>query len=179
MKFLSGLSAVAGLVVPMTAWAQQPPGWQICWGNGCNAAVPLDPWMAVATGVLLLLAALTVLRRHSRGGLFLLAGALAVSAYGLHEMKPAYAIVDFEITGSSGTQTLACFALSKGAAPGVFIGGSRSVFNNSGAPVTLFLVPLNGASLGWLPGYPGACQQGGVLPAQQSCLLPCGPADPG
>jgi hypothetical protein len=109
MKRLSGLFALAGLVVPVTAWAQQPPGWDVCWGGGC-VAVPLDPWMTVATGVLLLLAALTVLRRHTRGGLFLLAGAVAVSAYGVHEMKSAYAIIsaDLQITNSAGSQTLAC-----------------------------------------------------------------------
>src|SRR5512137_1912831 len=91
------------------AWAQAVPGWQICWGSGCNVAVPLDAWMAAATSVLLLLAALTTLRRHTRGGLFLLAGALALSAYTLHEAQPAFAgSADVAITGPSGNQTLSC-----------------------------------------------------------------------
>jgi hypothetical protein len=174
MKRLFRLFAVAGLVLPMSAWAQKPPGWQICWGNGCNVAVPLDPWMAVATGVLLLLAALTALRRRTRGGLFLLAGAVAVSAYALHEMKSAYALIaDVVITDSSGNQTLAClFDMNKATVANGF-GPGLYVLNSSGAPVTLHLVPLNGASLGWLSGIAEACQQGGVLDNNSTCFLPC------
>ena len=180
MKRLSGLFAAAGLVVPVTAWAQQPPGWQICWGNGCNLPVPLDPWMVVATGILLLLAALAALRRHTRGGLFMLAGAVAVSAYALHEMKSAYAIsADVLITSSSGNQTLACLFDTKTQTAANGFGPGLSVLNTSGAPVTLFLVPLNGASLNWLTGIPGVCQQGGVLDNNSSCFLPCAAPNPG
>jgi len=163
MKRLSGMLAAAGLVAPTMAWAQPVPGWQICWGSGCNVAVPLDPWMAVATGVLLLLVGLTVLRRRTQGGLFLVAGAVAVSAYGLHDLKSANAIpADLSITLPSGNQTLTC------SGPGL------TVHNTSGAPVILFLTPLNGASLGWLSGAIGACQQGGTLNNSASCSLPCG-----
>ncbi len=164
MKRVSGLSAVVGLAIPSMAWAQLPPGWQVCWGNACTAAVPLEPWMVVATGVLLLLAGLALLRRRLRGGLFLLAGVLAVGGYGLHDMKSADAIIaDLVISTAAGSQTLTC------------AGPSLSVFNNSGSPVTLFMTPLNGANLSWLAG-PGVCQQGGVLNSSASCVLPCGSA---
>jgi len=162
MKRLSAMLAAAGLAAPTMAWAQPVPGWQICWGSGCSSAVPLDPWMAVATGSLLLLAGLTALRRHARGGLFLLAGALAVTAYGLHDIKSADAFfAGLSITLPSGNQTLTCS------------GPSLTVLNSSGAPVNLFLTPLNGANLGWLSGIMGACQQGGTLNNSASCSLPC------
>ena len=162
MKRMFVLSSVAGLVVPTMAWAQLPPGWQVCWGSGCTAAVPLDPWMAMATGALLLLAGLAALRRHTRGGLFLLIGALAISAYGLHDIKSADALsVALLITLPSGNQTLTCS------------GPSLAVSNSSGAPVNLFLTPLNGASLSWLSGVMGACQQGGALNNSATCSLPC------
>ena len=162
MKRMLALSSVAGLVVPTMAWAQLPPGWQVCWGSGCSVAVPIAPWIVVATGALLLLAGLTALRRHTRGGLFLLAGAVAVSAYGLHDIKSADAFfAGLSITLPSGNQTLTCS------------GPSLTVLNSSGAPVNLFLTPLNGANLGWLSGIMGACQQGGTLNNSASCSLPC------
>ncbi len=137
--------------------------------------------MTVATGVLLLLAALTVLRRHTRGGLFLLAGAVAVSAYGVHEMKSAYAIIsaDLQITNSAGSQTLACVFETKTQVAANGFGPTLNVLNTSGAPVTLFLTPLNGASLNWLSGIPGACQHGGVLDNNASCFLLCAAPNPG
>jgi len=165
MKRMFALSSVAGLVLPTMAWAQLPPGWQVCWGSGCAVPVPLDPWMAVAIGALLLFAGLMALRRHTQGGLFLLAGALTVSAYGLHDIKSAEAFfAGLSITLPSGSQTLTCS------------GPSLTVLNSSGAPVVLSLTPLNGASLGWLSGVMGACQQGGTLNNSASCSLPCGGA---
>jgi hypothetical protein len=53
------------------------------------------------------------------------------------------------------------------------------VLNTSGGPVTVFLVPKNGASLTWLSGFPGACQNGGVLNNNSACSLPCSAPAPG
>lgn len=180
MKRLYGLLAAAGLAVPATVWAQVPPGWDVCWGGNC-VAVPLDPWMTVATGVLLLLAALAVLRRRTGGALFMLAGAVAVAGYGVHEMKSAYAIIsaDLQITNSAGTQTLTCVFETKTQVAANGFGPTLTVLNTSGSPVTLFLTPLNGASLNWLTGIPGACQNGGVLPNNGSCFLLCTSPAPG
>ena len=179
MNRSSMLLAAGGLIVPSAVWAQSPPGWQVCWGNACNVSVPLDPWMAAATGILLLLVALAALRRNTRGAAYLLAGALVVSGYVVYEIRSANAFsADIAITTPSGIQTQSCGIPSSpagGAAAAVF--PSLSVGNISGGPVVLGLTPVNGASTGWL-NPPTTCQQGGTLNNGSSCLLPCGPLGP-
>lgn len=187
--FFTAVMTLSAALTASSAYAQQPPGWQVCWGplgsQPCAAAVPLDPWMMVAFAIFLGVALVWTQRRQSRFGTYLVvAGGLALAAVSSYQIREAGAppIYDFDLTTPSGVKTKLCGSerevalVQPGASsPSAFAGPPLSVYNHTSAPVQLVITPINGASITW-PTPPDKC--GTSLPPSTTCYLPCSSSPP-
>lgn len=137
MRVYTKLFAFAVLAgMSQVALAQAPVGYNVSWGN---QSVPISPWLSMALGLMLLFAAYAFIRRRAGQGLIALAAAVTlVGGLVLHAENAANAILvspAYSITTPSGTHFFNC---------AIPLAYSRYT-NNTGAAVTLTLVPVNGA----------------------------------
>lgn len=190
MRYLfTAVMTLSAAFTASSAYAQQPPGWQVCWGplgsQPCTAAaVPLDPWMMVAFAIFLGVALVWTQRRQSRFGTYLVvAGGLALAAVSTYQIREAGAIPppptpDFLINKPSGVDIKYCeqgqvpeSVRPLAVAPETCNGGpALCVSNDTGAAVQLVITPINGANRNWSTPNP-PCETS--LSSGKICYLPC------
>lgn len=144
------------------ALAQAPQGYNVTWGN---QSVPISPWLSMAIGLMLLFATYAFIRRRAGQGLVALAAAVTlVGGLVLHTENAANAVpATYSITTPSGTQFFNC----------TFPLAYSGYTNNSGAAITMTLVPVNGAPTNNVSGFLCLTNTPFQLNPGQSCIPPC------
>jgi hypothetical protein len=158
LKKLSGAATLVGFSQYALA-----DGYIITWGS---QSVPISPWISVASGLLITVAAYSFLKRHASRGFFFLAISVVAGAMALYPEKQTLANIPqypVSITGSSGSFTYTC-----GDVYNTDQTYRATITNNTTASVVISVTPT-----GNITSISGTCINGQTLPPTTSCYVQC------